>query len=97
MHHKPIGGDRDGAATTAELDIRYQAAVLGHLLLIYPETIRVIELIREMTGGVSDFTERDYLRRPIRDLMAGGLLFHVGGGVVQPTRAAILYHELEEA
>lgn len=96
MRDKPKGVDDDGAATTAEMDARYQAAVLRHVLYLYPQTVRVIELIREMTGGSSTFDQRDYIRRAISDLIAGGLLFHVGGGVIQPTRAAVLFYELED-
>jgi hypothetical protein len=82
--------------TTGEEDHRYQAAVLLHILDLYPQTVRIIELIREMTGGQSTFAQRDYIRRAITDLMAAGLLFRVGDAVIQPTRAAVVFHELAE-
>ena len=95
MHDKLIGGS-DEPATTAEEDARDQAAVLRHVLDLYPQTVTILDLIREMSGGHSTFTQRDCTRRAVRDLIAGGLLWDVGGGVVQPTRPAVLYHELEE-
>lgn len=70
--------------TTGQEDHRYQAAVLLHVLDLYPQTVRIIELIQELAGGRSTFAQRDGIRRAITDLMSAGLLFHVGSGVVQP-------------
>lgn len=96
MHDKPRGAEDDGAATTAELDVRDQAAVLRHVLSLHPQTLTELELLREMTGGEeATFAERDRYRRAVRDLAAGGLLRLEGSGVV-PTRAAVLFHELAE-
>jgi hypothetical protein len=96
MHDKPRGGGDDGAATTADLDYRDQAAVLRHVLSLHPQTLAEVELLREMTGGGEvTFADRDRYRRAVRDLTAGGLLSLEGSGIV-PTRAAVLFHELEE-
>lgn len=96
MHDKPRGADDDGAATTAELDARDQAAVLRHVLSLYPQTLTELELLKEMTGGASaTFEERDRYRRAVRDLAAGGLL-GTETRLVVPTRAALLFHELAE-
>jgi hypothetical protein len=96
MHDKPRGADDDGAATTAELDVRDQAAVLRHVLSLYPETLTEPELLKEMGGGGEEaFSERDRHRRAVRDLARGGLL-DVEARRVIPTRAALLFHELEE-
>jgi hypothetical protein len=96
MHDKPRGAEDDGAATTAELDVRDQAAVLRHVLSLYPQTLTELELLREMTGGEeATFAERDRYRRAVRDLAAGGLL-GLEGKLIVPTRAAILFHELAE-
>lgn len=96
MHDKPRGAEDDGAATTAELDVRDQAAVLRHVLALYPQTLTESELLKEMTAGTEEtFPERDRYRRAVRDLAAGGLL-NVEGRLVVPTRAAVLFHELEE-
>lgn len=96
MHDKPRGAEDDGASTTAELDVRDQAAVLRHVLSLYPQTLTEAELLKEMTGGAGEtFSERDRYRRAVRDLTAGGLL-NVEGRLIVPTRAAVLFHELEE-
>lgn len=96
MHDKPKGADDDGATTTAELDVRDQAAVLRHVLSLYPETLTEAELLKEMTDGREQaFSERDRYRRAVRDLARGGLLDAETRRVI-PTRAALLFHELEE-
>jgi hypothetical protein len=96
MHDKPRGAEDDGAATTAELDVRDQAAVLRHVLSLYPQTLTESELLKEMTGGGEEaFFDRDRYRRAVRDLARGGLLDAETRRVI-PTRAALLFHELEE-
>ena len=96
MHDKPRGAEDDGAATTAELDVRDQAAVLRHVLSLYPPTLTEPELLKDMTGGgEATFADRDRYRRAVRDLAAGGLL-SLEGRLIIPTRAAILFHELAE-
>ena len=98
MRNKPSGADDVRAATTAADDERDQAAVLRHVLSIYPEVLTQGELIREMTGGASSpaFSDRDGIERAVRDLIAGGLL-HEDAKLVLPTRAAVLFHNLYEA
>jgi hypothetical protein len=96
MQDKPRGADSEGAPTTTEQDLRDQAAVLMHVLDLYPQTLTRLELLKEMTGGMAaTFDERDRHHRAVRDLAAGGLLT-VGGALVVPTRAAVLFHELAE-
>jgi hypothetical protein len=71
-------------------------AVLRHVLSLYPQTLTDIELLKEMTGGLSaTFEERDRHRRAVRDLIAGGLIHRVGD-LVLPTRAAVNFHGLSE-
>ena len=49
-----------------------------------------------MTGETGEtFSERDRYRRAVRDLARGGLLDAETRRVI-PTRAALLFHELEE-
>jgi hypothetical protein len=97
MRNKPSSGDDERAATTAELDDRDQAAVLRYVLSLYPETLTLDELVREMIGFSSpQSSERDAVERAVRDLVAVGLL-HKEGSRVIPTRAAATFHSLYEA
>jgi hypothetical protein len=97
MHDKPIGAGDDRATTTAAEDTRDQAAVLRHVLDLYPETLTLDELMRELVGvSSSRFSEKDGIRRAVRDLAAVGLLHHEGQRVI-PTRAALVFHNLNEA
>jgi len=96
MRNKPKGAGEDERATTAALDDRDQARVLGQVLFIYPESLTLAELTRELTAASTAFQERDRIERAVRDLTAVGLLHRVGG-LVLPTRAAVYFHALEEA
>lgn len=97
MRNKPSSGDDERAATTAELDDRDQTAVLRHVLSLFPETLTLNELVREMIGfSSSQSSERDAIERAVRDLAAVGLLHEEGSRVI-PTRAAVAFHDLYEA
>jgi hypothetical protein len=96
MHDKPIGAGDDRAATTAAEDTRDQAAVLRHVLDLYPETLTLDELMREMVGVSPSGCEEDGIRRAARDLAAVGLLHHEGRRIF-PTRSALVFHGLNEA
>jgi hypothetical protein len=93
MQDKPKGASEDERATTAALDDRDQARVLHEVLFIYPESMTLAELTRELTAGTTDFQDR--IERAVRDLVAGGLLHRVGD-LVLPTRAAVNFYLLEE-
>jgi hypothetical protein len=95
MQDKPKGASEDERATTAALYDRDQARVLHEVLFIYPESMTLAELTRELTAGTTDFQERDRIERAVRDLVAGGLLHRVGD-LVLPTRAAVNFYLLEE-
>lgn len=94
MHDKPSGAV-DERATTAAEDIKDRARVLREVLDLYPETLTLDELIRELTADSVEFQERDRVQRAVRDLIAGGLIHRVGD-LVLPTRAAVNFHELGE-
>ena len=97
MRNKPSSGDDERAATTADEDVRDQAAVLRHVLSLFPETLTLDELVREMIGvSPSRPAERDAVERAVRDLSAVGLLHEEGSRVI-PTRAAVAFHDLYEA
>jgi hypothetical protein len=94
MHDKPSGAV-DERATTAAEDIKDRVRVLREVLDLYPETLTLDELVRELTVDSVEFQERDRVQRAVRDLIAGGLIHRVGD-LVLPTRAAVNFHELGE-
>ena len=96
MHDKPKGAGDDERATTAALDDCDQARVLRQVLFLYPESLTLAELVRELTVASTDFQEQDRIERAVRDLVAAGLLHRVGD-LVLPTRAAAYFDALEEA
>jgi hypothetical protein len=96
MQDKPSGAADEGVTTTAQQDERDQAAVLREVLFLYPETITLSELIREMTVASTEFRERDRIERAVRDLTAGGLLHRRDDDLVLPTRAAVNFYVLFE-
>jgi hypothetical protein len=96
MHNQPRGGGADRAMTTAEEDTRDQRRVLREVLTYYPSSFTLEELIREMTVCSVEHADQDAIRRAVRDLSAGGLLHQIDA-LVLPTRAAVLYYELEYA
>jgi len=92
MHDKPRGAEDDDRATTAALDIRDQGVVLTHVLTLSPAQLSFVELVREVTAGSADFSERDRFERAVTDLVSVGLLFR-SAELVLPTRAAIRFNE----
>jgi hypothetical protein len=92
MQGKPIGAAHEGATTAAQ-DVKDRARVLREVLDLYPETLTLDELVRELTIDSVEFEERDRVQRAVRDLIAGGLIHRVGD-LVLPTRAAVNFHEL---
>lgn len=95
MHDKPIGAGEDRAGTTAEQDAREEGRVLREVLAIYPGSMTLDELIRELTIDSTEFPEQDGIRRAVRDLIGGGLIHRVGD-LVLPTRAAVNFHSLDQ-
>ena len=91
----PTGPGVAQRPTNADQDDRDQAAVMRKILFIYPESMMLAELTRELTAGITEFQERDRVERAVRDLVAGGLLHRVGD-LVLPTRAAVNFYLLEE-
>jgi hypothetical protein len=92
MHDKTIGAAHEGATTAAQ-DVKDRARVLREVLDLYPETLTLDELVRELTIDSVESEERDRVQRAVRDLIAGGLIHRVGD-LVLPTRAAVNFHEL---
>lgn len=94
MHDQPRGDGADRAMTPHDEDTREERRVLREVLSYYPSSFTIDELIRELTVCSVVVAERDAIERAVRDLTAGGLL-HSMGDLVLPTRAAVLYYELE--
>jgi hypothetical protein len=94
MHDQPRGGRVERAMTTHDEDTREERRVLREVLSYYPGSFTLEELIRELTVCSTAFSDRDAIERAVRDLTAGGLI-HQMGDLVLPTRAAVLYYELE--
>jgi hypothetical protein len=94
----PMGQGTSKCLTTYEEERREQEAVLRRVLEIYPQTLTLDELIRDLTaGGSKEFGEIDAVQRAVRDLAAAGLLHPLGADeIIRPTRAALRYFELTE-
>jgi len=67
---------------------------LRHVVETHPATLRLSDLIRELSDADS-FGDRDRIERAVRELVRGGLLFRCEG-VILPTRQALyLWQTLE--
>jgi hypothetical protein len=75
-------------------DQQDERAVLSHVLDVHPVTLRLSDLIRELSDGDS-FGDHDRIERAVRELVKGGLLFRCEG-VILPTRQTLyLWNTLE--
>jgi hypothetical protein len=79
----------------ADEDHRDERAVLSHLVESHPTTLRLSDLIRDLSDP-EDFAERDRIERAVRELVKGGLLFKSDGAVL-PTRSALYAFDLLDA
>lgn len=95
MHDKVMtaGDEGAGSITNDAQDARDQAQVLREVLDLYPATLTLDELVRELTVASPEFTEHDRIKRAVRDLTAGGLIHRIGD-LVLPTRAAVNFDAL---
>lgn len=78
MQDKPIGAAHEGATTAAQ-DIKDRARVLREVLDLYPETLTLDELVRELTIDSMEFEERDRVQRAVRDLIPA--VWFIGSGI----------------
>lgn len=93
MQDKPSGA-QDGCVSTIEEDLNAEALILREILRLYPETLTLEELVREVGNGSTDFAQRDQVHRAVRELSKVGLLRRVGA-VVMPTRAACYFDDID--
>ncbi|HKF83554.1 MAG TPA: hypothetical protein VKB23_11400 [Solirubrobacterales bacterium] len=84
--------DQPKAASNAAEDQRDERAVLVHVIEVHPATLKLSDLIRELSDP-EDASERDQIERAVRELVKSGLLFRAECGVL-PTRAALRAYEL---
>lgn len=92
---KATDSGADRFQTTNAEDNQREAAVLRRVLEIHPETLTKAELLRDMTGGSTEFSEVDANDRAVRDLAAAGLIHPPEDDeIVRPTRAAFRFFEL---
>lgn len=89
----PRGADDQAVPKTVAEDDRDQAAVLTHVLMLYPTHLTAPDLAREIAAGTNEFDKSDRIERAVRDLTSVGLL-HCAGGRVLPTHAAIRFDHL---
>ena len=73
-------------------DQRDERAVLMHVVECHPATLRLSDLIRDLSDP-EEFSERDRIERAVGELVKGGLLFRCEGAVL-PTRSALYAYEL---
>jgi hypothetical protein len=80
------------AASPAAEDLKDERAILVHVVETYPETLRLSDLLRELSDP-GDFARRDAIERAVRELAKGGLMYRCEGAVL-PTRTALRAYEL---
>lgn len=84
--------DQRKAATTNDEDRRDERAVLTHVIEVFPTTLRLSDLVRELAPS-DEFAERDRIERAVRNLVSVGLLFRSDGAIL-PTRQTAHAYEL---
>lgn len=82
------------AADNAAEDRRDEGAVLRHVVETHPTTLRLSDLIRELSDP-DDFEQRDGIERAVRELAGGGLLFKSEGAILPTRQALYLFDVLE--
>lgn len=82
------------AADNAAEDRRDEGAVLRHVVETHPTTLRLSDLIRELSDP-DDFEQRDGIERAVRELINAGLLFRCEGAILPTRQALYLWQALE--
>lgn len=75
-------------------DAKWQQRVLSLVLSEQPRALSQADITRELLGEHVEFSQQDELIRAIRELANAGLV-HLVEHLVFPTRAALLFHDLE--
>lgn len=95
MHDQPRGAGEPRALTAAEQEAREECRVLREVLSIYPESLTLEELIRELTSGSPELSDKDAVQVAVLELIGCGLL-HRLGDLVLPTRPAVVFYALAQ-
>jgi hypothetical protein len=95
MQDQPRGAGEPRALTVTEQEAREECRVLREVLSIYPESLTLEELTRELTSGSPELSDKDAIHVAVLELIGCGLL-HRLGDLVLPTRPAVIFHALAE-
>lgn len=95
MQDQPRGAGEPRVLTAAEEAAREECRVLREVLSIYPESLTLEELIRELTSGSPELSDKDAVQVAVLELIGCGLL-HRLGDLVLPTRPAVIFYALAE-
>jgi hypothetical protein len=95
MHDQPSGAGDPRALTAAEEAAREECRVLREVLSIYPESLTLEELTRELTSGSPELSGKDAVHVAVLELVGCGLL-HRLGDLVLPTRPATVFYTLSQ-
>lgn len=67
---------------------------MRHVVETHPTTLRLSDLIRELSDP-DDFEQRDGIERAVRELINAGLLFRCEGAILPTRQALYLWQALE--
>lgn len=81
-------------ASNAAEDRRDEGAVLRHVVETHPATLRLSDLIRELSDP-DEVDGRDRIERAVRELVRAGLLFRCEGAVLPTRQTLYLWQTLE--
>lgn len=96
MHDQPRGAGEPRTLTAAERHLREECRVLREVLSIYPESLTLEELIRELTVSPPDeHGSEEAVQVAVLELTGCGLL-HRLGDLVLPTRPATVFYALSQ-
>jgi hypothetical protein len=88
-----MAGENPRRLDRGERDAREERRVLREVLTIYPESLTLAELIRELTAAPPEGCDEDGINVAVLELMGSGLL-HRLGDLVLPTRPAVVFYSL---
>jgi hypothetical protein len=91
-----MASEGEGTNRQCASDLQAQALLLSQVLLMQPASLRLAELVRDLTAGSARRVERDRFERAAADLVGAGLLFR-SGELLLPTLAALRFEAILES